>query len=198
MIARLEGVVGEIESSQMVLMVQGIGWGLSVSQPARYGRGDQVTLHIAWHWNQETGPHLFGFPTSEERDFFQLLTSCSGWGPKLALSLLQQTSAAECSAAIMLGDSSKLSSYKGIGTKKAESLIMQLRDKVDRVKLTATSPDGAAVHCMKDISDALVALRYSPVEVTSALEFLRTNHDIRSFSFDQGMRHALGFLAKMR
>jgi len=192
MIYRLQGTIDQLEGSLAIITVQDVGYGVMIPHPEQYAVGDTVSLQIAWHWNQEHGPQLFGFATEEERSLFQLIISCSGWGPKLALSLLHQTTAADCAAAIMGGDQATLSSFKGIGSKKAEALIMHLRNKVDKINFT--SGNNAATHSaqkIKDLSDALQALRYSSSEIAVALRAIRERGDLQTTPFDQLLRIAL-------
>lgn len=197
MISSLHGTVSAIDGSIITVITHGIGFSVAVSNPSLYHMQDSVTLAIAWTWSAEQGPQLFGFQTTEERVFFNLITTCQGIGPKLAMSMLGQATATWCVNAIVTGDVKGLSGLKGIGTKKAELLIMQLRDKCSGLSLSEdATPRGIAGQKMRDISDALKALGYATAEISHALALVKAREDAATASFDQLMRAALSGLAK--
>jgi Holliday junction DNA helicase RuvA len=138
------------------------------------------------HWNQENGPALFGFIETGQRDLFCLLISVSGIGPRMALALLSAFPVSTLINALVSGDVSLLSSVSGIGRKKAETLILNLKEKAEKfiVPLSvAGNATGFAIH-IKDLSEAVDQLR--GVEGAS------------NFAFDQLLRKSLQFLSKGR
>lgn len=198
MIYMIKGVVKSVDSSLVIIDVQGVGFGVSVAHPELCVMGQAIELHTSMHWNQETGPQLFGFNTILERQIFTLIVGCSGVGPKLALSVLQALSPALFITAISLADTKTLSSINGIGTKKAESIIMQLRDKVDKFALGANmveQPGSAWLEQIKNINEVLQSLNYSRGEISQALEHIKKTGSPNQ-SFDELLRKALAFLAK--
>lgn len=201
MIQTIKGTVTVIEAQTITIELCGLGFGIQVTHPELYTTGSQAQLTTYLHWHQETGPQLFGFATALERQLFILTISCSGIGPKMALSLLSQISASSFAAAVALGDVKVLSSLKGIGTKKAESIILQLQDKIKKVDApeenTPGDTNGQTLLQLKNVSDVLVSLNYSRQEITSAIDHLKHNEPGKS-SFDELIRKALAFLAKTR
>src|SRR6185369_5040730 len=79
---------------------------------------------------REAALDLYGFPSSEEQNIFELLLSVSGIGPKSAISILSFTSVETLKKAIGTGDTSYLTKVSGIGRKTAEKVVLELRDKM--------------------------------------------------------------------
>jgi Holliday junction DNA helicase RuvA len=149
------------------------------------------------HWNQEQGPSLFGFTSDLDKTVFLMIISCSGIGPKLGIAVLSAMSAKDFLAAVQTGNDKAFSAISGIGAKKAEQLIMQLRDKVAKlvksgVELDETSQAGH----WHTVSQALASLNYTCAEVAQTMKYLSQTYSGTSLTFDQLMRYALSYLAK--
>ena len=127
MIERLEGIVDGLIDGGIVVRMGSFYLALQVPRVGGVIAGSQLTLYTQLIWNQETGPHLFGFLTPLERTVFNLVTDCSGIGPKLAMALLEQLGPEVIITALYEGDEKLLSSVSGIGTKKAEHMIVHLK-----------------------------------------------------------------------
>lgn len=197
MIHHIRGSVHEISEAMIIIDVSGIGYGIAVSTPHVYEVGKQVSLYIHSHWNQETGAQLFGFTNPIEKTIFGLIISCSGIGPKLGLAILADFSPSAFIMAITTADVKALSSVSGVGAKKAESMILQLRDKVSKINRSAfVQTDSRHLTYLKQVSDVLDSLNYSRQEIQSALEFAKTHCSLESAPFDELMRKSLSFLAK--
>jgi len=200
MINHLKGSITAIEQNVVTIDVAGLGFGLAVCRPEQYTINQQAHLITYLHWNQETGPQLFGFSSTTERHAFTLILSCAGIGPKIALSILSQLSPQEFLTAITLADAQKLSSLKGIGLKKAESMIMQLQDKVKKLTdaIPAIQEDNQTLSHIKNITDVLTSLHYSRQEIGHAIEHLKQNSSFVTAPFDDLLRRSLTFLAKQK
>ena len=124
-----------------------------------------------------------------------------GVGPKLAVGILCQLSPVDFITAITLNNSKLLSSLKGIGQKKAETMILYLQDKIKKLELPGqtlgSGQDAALLTNIKHVTDALTFLSYSRSEITNALDFLKTNAT-QTNTFDELMRKALAYLAKTK
>ncbi len=197
MIAYLTGAVHDIKQQQLVILVNGIGFAVHV--PSRYclQKGQQATLEIYCHMTQDNGLQLYGFETIDERAVFVLIISCSGLGPKIGLAVLGALTPPLFASAVLSHDIKTLSSIEGIGVKKAESMVLQLKDKISKLALTHsdTLSNNAAGH-VKQLSDVLVSLGYSRTEISMVLEHLRQAGTFQQGSFDELVRKGLGFLAK--
>lgn len=195
MIAYIKGIVTLTSAQTIILVTQGIGYALHVARPENYTCGNEVEFFVHLHWNQEQGPTLFGFETDFERQLFILCTSVSGIGPKNALALLGHIGAEGVINALSTADTKTLSSVSGIGARKAETMILHLKDKITKLELPKTELVGAAT-LMRDVSDALSALGYGRPEITYALNEIKQLSDLKLLSCDQALRKALSVLAK--
>jgi holliday junction DNA helicase RuvA len=196
MIAHLRGIISQIQSQYIVVDVQGVGYAVCIADERIYNVGQLVDLPIYYHWNQENGPQLFGFEASLNRTVFSLIIGCTGCGPKLGLAILAAMTPADFLQAITLADTKALSRVSGVGPKKAELLVMQLKDKVPKIITGPGVAQNSNLVKIKQLHAALGALHYRPAEIAAALEFLPTQVAIDAGSFDELLRKALTFLAK--
>ncbi len=184
-----EGYIA-LESGIITLLIQ-------VPQSAGFVLGQNIRLQTHLHWNQEQGPSLFGFATALDRSIFQLIISCSGLGPKIALAILADLGGKSFLEAVHTGNEDALTKVSGIGAKKAEQMIVQLKHKVAKlldsgVELGQTDTLGQ----WQTVSQVLQSLNYSRGEISAAIKHLNEQPATMQLSFDQLMRHALSFLAK--
>ncbi len=197
MIHHITGSVHSISENLVVIDVQGIGYGVAVANPHIYSVNNQASLSVYTHWSAENGPQLFGFANQLEKTIFGLIISCSGIGPRLGLAILADFSPASFVMAITTGDVKALSSVSGVGAKKAESMILQLRDKVTKIgNFEFAKSDAHHLAHLKQVSDVLDSLSYSRQEIQGALEYVKKNCIIESAPFDELMRKSLSFLSK--
>ncbi|HBR70682.1 TPA: hypothetical protein DIC20_01205 [Candidatus Dependentiae bacterium] len=173
-----------------------LGFAINIAHPSSFSLGEEISLYLHLHWNQEQGPSLYGFKSVRERELFVLVNSCSGIGPKMSLNILSQIEVSIFINAIRSSDVKSLSQLKGIGTKKAEQLILQLKSKIDHFICSDQQLCVGAVKHLKQVTDVLESLNYSRTEIQQTLIYLREQPDVAEISFDQIMRHALSFLAK--
>jgi len=120
----------------------------------------EVTLLIHTHV-REDALALYGFVSSREKHFFEMLLSASGVGPTLALKILSGMSVEELVPAIRGSDLARLTKIPGVGRKTAERMVVELKDKLEAVtveteKPAASSPAGIEA----DVVSALVNLGY--------------------------------------
>lgn len=160
MIVHLHGELVEKGVGGVVVECGGVGYGVQIPLstfdrlPAE---GTEVRLftHLAV---REDGQTLFGFATRQERDAFELITTVSGVGPKLALSVLSGLAVGDLQLAISQGDAKRLASVKGIGKKTAERIVVELRDKINPIEALANSTAASAVGQSAVLRDAMLAL----------------------------------------
>ena len=177
MIAQVSGRLAAKHADRVVVQTAG-GVGYEVVVPLGVmerlpGVGEQVTLATELVV-REDGWALYGFLDPAERRFFQRLTTVSGVGPRLAVSLLSALGMARGARAVTERNIGLLSSVSGIGKKTAERLVLELADKlgefVDADRGPPLSPQGArgggaAGTALK----ALEQLGYSAAEADGAL-----------------------------
>jgi len=132
-IARLEGVLVEHSPTRVVVDVGGVGYELHVplSTFAELpDPGKVVALYVYTHAH-EGAIQLFGFHSPAERVAFELLLKANRVGPRLAQTMLSSLSPPELLAAIRGDDVAALRAVPGVGTKMAQRILLELRDRVD-------------------------------------------------------------------
>jgi Holliday junction DNA helicase RuvA len=176
MIAFLSGRLAFKAPTHLTLDVQGVGYEVFIPLSTYYALPDldEVTaLNIHTHL-REDAIQLFGFLSQSEKEAFLLLTTVSGIGPKLGLSVLSSLSVPDLISAVHSGDVDKLATVPGIGKKSAGRIALELKDKVGKIQPgfepASTSgqpvPDGP----MDDACSALVNLGYRPQDAKAALK----------------------------
>jgi Holliday junction DNA helicase RuvA len=192
------GTIKETQDQEIVLDLGMIGITLQVPSGHCFVKGSSVTLYSYLHWNAENGPSLFGFITPLDRSIFRVIISCSGIGPKIALAILGDLGAQSFLHAISVGDDQMLSKVNGIGKKKAEQIIVQLKHKVATLLESGTIDisDLKESSHFHDVGLALESLNYSRPEIGRAMDYLKKNAKIDKVTFDILLRQALSYLSK--
>jgi len=131
--------------------------------------GQEVELRTH-HVVREDSTELFGFIESSERALFGRLLTASGVGPRLALNMLSTLNPERLVMAITTKDIATLKRIPGLGTKKAERLVLELADRLDDVLVAGGVVGGVARPAATDEAvGALVALGYNASEATAAV-----------------------------
>lgn len=181
MIAKLTGRIAHIDPKYLVLDVGGVGYKVSTTSDIMTKIGHEEKQVTLWTYLavRENALDLYGFLTLAELSFFELLITISGIGPKTALGILNSASVHALETAIQTGDTSHLTKVSGIGKKVAEKIVLELKDKVEKITggVKMNSNDG-------DVIEALKSLGYSPQEARDVLKKLpkdltKTNDKIR-------------------
>ena len=179
MIAQLTGLIDALEDGRCVVDVAGVGYLVhassrtlaSLPQPPATAR-----LLIETHV-REDAIQLFGFAETAERDWFRLLTTVQGVGPRVALSILSALAPRELIGAIAGRDQASLTRAAGVGARLAARLLTELKDKVGAMPSSpgahipqpvsgpASGPKGTA----EDALSALVNLGYRRPEAHAAV-----------------------------
>jgi len=138
MIFSLQGTVQELTPTYTVINVQGVGYyvGISLMTSQTLVLNQQTFLFIQ-QIIREDAHLLFGFNTRSEKEMFNLLISVNGVGAVSALILLSTLSLDEIASAILSGNGTLIQKAKGIGTKTAERIIVDLKDKGMKILLPA-------------------------------------------------------------
>ncbi len=196
MINSLKGAVLDFDEQSMTIEVAGIGFQVYCSQAVPRIKNEPISLFIHLQWHQENGPLLFGFQSELEKTVFLTIISCSGIGPKIALALLSAMTPTVFLMAIQNGNEKALSSISGIGAKKAEQMIVQLKHKVAKLldKGVTLDNDSNLEH-WQNLSEVLTSLHYTRTEVNNALHLVRESAP-QNAPFDQLLRKALSVLSK--
>lgn len=173
MIGRLRGRILDKQPPFLLLEVGGVGYEIEAPMSTFYvlPAGDaEVTLHT--HLSVREDAHvLYGFAREADRTLFRALLKVSGVGGKMALGVLSGMTAEEFGQAVQAGDLAGLTRLPGVGKKTAERLVVEMRDKLDRIGIPAAAgspvlsgsePAGAD----QDAVSALVVLGYRPPEAS--------------------------------
>ena len=196
MIYTLNGIIEEIHEHAIIVAVAGVGFGVLVPFPNSFSKEQKIFLYIVFHWNQEQGPTLYGFKTQIEKSVFSLITSCSGIGPKIALSVLRDLTPQEFIESVEQKNIDSLSKVNGIGRKKAEQIIVHLKHKIaSYTELINQSHTTGASKYWKDVALALGSLNYTRIEIQTAREYIQ-GKSLSNSSFDEILRLSLSFLSK--
>ncbi len=137
--------------------------------------GDVATVYT-YLAVREDGMELFGFADNEELQYFKMLISVSGVGPKAAVAILSVLTPEMLALSITAGDVKSITKAQGVGPKIAQRIVIELKDKVSKLvpdkistgKLAEASAVLSSGNCDEAVS-ALMALGYSNSEATHAV-----------------------------
>ena len=187
MIYSVRGKLVHKETGFAVIECGGVGYGCRTSYNTvlKLGEtGSEVMLytHLAV---REDGVELFGFADMQELNCFRLLISVSGVGPKAATAILSDMNSEQFAFVVASGDSKTLTRTKGIGTKTAQRIVLELKDKISSESVSGTSASsdysGGAVNtggsALGEAMEALMVLGYSQGEIAPILRKLDPDLD---------------------
>jgi holliday junction DNA helicase RuvA len=165
MISHLKGIVIDKEERTLVIDVNGVGYKVFATgdtlQTAKEGGSISLWTHHAVREDSQT---LYGFKDKDDKNFFELLISISGIGPKTALGILSVTTAQNIRRAVSSGDTSHLTKVSGIGKKIADKIVLELKGKFD------ADDSGVSLRDEVDALEALKALGFGHKEAREALK----------------------------
>ncbi len=134
MITHIKGRLSEKSPTNVVIETNGIGYWINISLTTFSQIPDQENIKLFTHLQIKEDSHsLYGFYTSKEREIFRLLISVSGVGTSTARTMLSSLTPEQVIDAISSNNVSVVQSVKGIGSKTAQRLIIELRDKVLKI-----------------------------------------------------------------
>ena len=175
MIAQLTGLVDALEDGRCVIDVAGVGYLVHASSRtlAALPRPPETARLLVETHVREDAIQLFGFTDTAERDWFRLLTTVQGVGPRVALSILSALSPRDLIGAIAARDQASLTRAPGVGARLAARLLTELKDKVGAMP---SSPGpaiavtlAATIGPAGDALSALINLGYRRPEAQSAV-----------------------------
>jgi Holliday junction DNA helicase RuvA len=172
MISKLRGKIWHIDDKCIVLDVSGVGYKVSLTDTdlAELMNDSNNTKEISlWtHLSvKDDALDLYGFLHKKELDFFGLLISISGIGPKKALGILSVAPVETLKKALRTRDTSYLTRVSGIGKKNAEKIVLELKDKFAAIE---GGDDSVSLREDSDAMEAIKSLGYSPSEAREALQ----------------------------
>lgn len=177
MIAFISGVLHSKKENIAIIEVSGIGYLLYI--PTSTYRhlpsvGESVTLHTLFQLREDDAK-LFGFASEKERDVFQILMGVSGVGTKMALDILSHLPIERLVEAVQNDNHTMLCQVPGIGKKRAEKILFDLKRLSHPLLLTPVKTSQSSVisqslsSTMKEAEEALIALGLKPLEAQRAI-----------------------------
>jgi len=168
MISRLSGKIIHKDQRFIVLDVGGVGYKIAVTADtlasARENELAAFWTHLAV---RDDALEFFGFREKETLNFFEMLIGISGIGPKTALAILTAANPGVIRRAVASGDTSYLVKVSGLGKKKADKIVLELKDKISAID---TAEGGAGSREDVDVIEALKTLGYSADDAREALK----------------------------
>lgn len=191
MIASVKGKLEGVTADSVTIDVNGMGVEVIVPNNVigRLPKQDEaIKLHTYLHI-REDAMQLFGFLEKEDLDFFKLLITVNGIGPKAAIAILSSMSTDVLTFAILSEDIKTIEKAQGIGAKTAKKLVLELKDKVGVINAKAvelrsdSSPFisltiGSAIK--EEASQVLEALGYSRTEAMKAITAIEITEEMTS------------------
>ncbi len=173
MIGHLKGVIIHQDLKSIILDVSGVGYKVftnTANLESQIGKTLEFWTYMAV---RETALDLYGFLAKEELDFFELLITVSGIGPKSAMGILSIASLSSLRQAIGTGDTSHLTKVSGIGKRNAEKIVVELKDKLDGLVIEMDYSSSGEI----DALEALKSLGYGERESREALKKVTETKD---------------------
>lgn len=194
MISSISGTVKSTAINSIVVEVGGIGVLLQV--PARVVSQMQVGKLVNFHTYlivREDALTLYGFTEIVDREFFELLLSVTGIGPKVAQSILASSEVATIATAIVTGNLKSLESTPGLGKKGAQRLVLELKDKAANFAGKGTN---LKLSITNQVENALQGLGYSVKEAAAMISQIPAGEKIDNLDAAQILKLALKFGGK--
>lgn len=203
MISYIKGELVELTENAIVLDHDGMGF--LIMMPASIlaklpAVGSELKVHT-YLYVKEDALDLYGFLTKDDLKVFRLLITVSGIGPKGALAILSTMSPDDLRFAVLAGDSKTISKAPGIGSKTAQKLIIELKDKLKIEDVLDGGADGG-YELQSDMGDtaaaeavmALTALGYSSADATRAVRQVDGGADMDSEALLKAALKKLAFM----
>ena len=181
MIAYLNGILAEIEEENIVIEVNGIGYNVRIpaGMAGRLPQIGEVVKLYTYTSVREDAIGLYGFLSRDDLNMYRQLITVSGIGPKGGLSVLSAMSADELRMAVISQDAKAIAKAPGVGTKTAQRIILELKDKIsleDTAMMREVNqvPQGSMLtiksQAQTEAVEALTALGYSSSEALRAVK----------------------------
>jgi len=194
MISSISGKVTSKSISSIVVEVGGVG--ILVQVPGRMAAGLSIGNLVNFHTYlivREDALTLYGFTEISERDFFELLLTVTGVGPKVAQSILANSDATAIATAIISSNHKLLESVPGLGKKGAQRLVLELKDKVASF---AAGVSKSNLSVTNQVENALQGLGYSAKEASAMITAIAGTEKIDKLDMAEILKLALKSGAK--
>ncbi len=175
MFAFIEGRVDSISGGSIVVSTNGIGYEIFISKKFEANVNDNIKVYT-YLIHKEDSMILYGFNNREEKKMFSTLISVSGVGPKLAIEILSTYNINEIMNILFNKDVNMLKKVPGMGLKKAEKLLFDLRDKIEKIELNLSNISYTNIE--SDVIKALISLGFSNSEALKSLSLIENKANL--------------------
>ena len=177
MIGKLNGKLVEKRPPVIVIDCHGVGYEVEAPMSTIYELpeiGENVVLctHLAI---RDDAHLLYGFLTESERKLFRALLKINGVGTKMALVILSGMSVTDFFSCVRSEDWASLVSLPGVGRKTAERLVLDMRDKIDKILPDSEMSSSSQSSIVDDAVSALVSLGYKRQDAEKYVDNLDSN-----------------------
>lgn len=184
MFSYIKGILKTKSINYIVVEVNGVGFKIFMSQTTIGRLGEiEKEVKIFTHMHvREDEISLYGFTTNDELRMFELLISVSGVGAKSAIVMLSNITPSSFALAVISNDIKALTKIPGIGSKTAQRIVLELKDKLKTEETVSNTTNEEIKLAIKDddkVSEAISALKvlgYTMAEIEKVLEQLETNN----------------------
>ncbi len=169
-------ICGKVSSSagcKITVETGGIGYLIEVTAKDFNSIQEETTKIYVVLIHREDKMSLCGFLHKEDRDIFNILTSVSGVGSKMALSLLDEFDSSELIGCVIQGNYKEITRTKGVGPKLAQKIILELKDKLMNYKesepIVVETATPVKSQDLEDAQAVLISLGYDREEIKSGI-----------------------------
>lgn len=199
MYAYIKGTLEEKTKDSIVIDAGGIGYRIFISEQSLSKLGELgETIKVYTHYHvREDNISLYGFLNNEELKMFELLLQVSGIGAKTAITMLSNITPSQFALAVISNDIKELVKIPGIGTKSAQRMILELKDKLKvenaiEEKSETKSEEISNVEAINEATQALQILGYNKAEIKRVFEKIQ----LKNVSTEEIIKSALKNLAR--
>ncbi len=192
MIDFLEGSIEDLKENYVILNLSGVGFKVFISFPTYEKLKEKQSARVlTFMMVREDSIDLYGFYSQEEKDIFLQLISVSGIGPKAAMSILSNITVEQFKEAILSGDEKFLMRIPRLGSKKAQRILVELKDKFKNILESSKG-----ILTLEDDSiEALTVLGFKYFEAKKAVREVLKNFNGKTEK-ETIIKEALKYLSK--
>ena len=193
MLGKLVGIVDDFNEDGIILNVNGLGFVVMMPHRSKalLSIGDSTTLYTDVVIRQES-VQIFGFSEGADLQWFKVLLSVPGIGPKIACQVLDTLSSSDLMESIIMQDPSRLRQVNGIGPKAAQRLLLELKENKKIQQIAIDIPQSTKKGVQSDALSALLSLGFDQFQSNRAIQMVLK--DQPSLSLEEVIRLALPLL----